>query len=155
MVPFPSWKCHYLQGLRKWTEYGWRSTYLSNISDNRLRVQIICVAVTHKSTLRFMYDISITMDLPSIMHGNVCMSSVFCSNFREIPFFKDLRKIRLLSAQPLMDEELKQQLKSRGTDFVKLKGTHYLEYHDSVYQRRNFGLESRILKFRVPTPQIP
>ncbi|HMD13467.1 MAG TPA: hypothetical protein VKI62_02465, partial [Bacteroidota bacterium] len=64
-------------------------------------------------------------------------------------FFKDLRKIRLLSAQPLVDEELKAQLKSRGADFVKLKGTHYLEYHDSVYQRRNFGLESRILKFRV------
>ena len=75
-------------------------------------------------------------------------------NSSEIPFFKDLRKIRLLSAQPLVDEELKVQLKSRGSDFVKLKGTHYLEYHDSVYQRRNFGLESRILKFRVPFPPV-
>ena len=53
-------------------------------------------------------------------------------------------------APPLRLKDLKEQLKSRGSDFVKLKGTHYLEYHDSVYQRRNFGLESRILKFRVP-----
>ena len=71
----------------------------------------------------------------------------------EIPFFKDLRKIRLLNAQPLTDPELKAHLKSRGEDFVKLAGTHYLEYHDFVYQRRNFGLESRILKFRVPSFQ--
>lgn len=106
--------------------------------------------MTHKNTLRFTYDTLIITDLHFIMHGNDCMFLYIISNFREIPFFKDLRKIRLLSAQPLVDEELKAQLKSRGADFVKLKGTHYLEYHDSVYQRRNFGLESRILKFRVP-----
>ena len=80
--------------------------------------------------------------------GNDCRITFSTSNSREIPFFKDLRKIRTLAGQPL-DPELKEQLKSRGADFVKLKGTHYLEYHDSVYQRRNFGLESRILKFRV------
>jgi len=70
------------------------------------------------------------------------------ANCREIPYFKELRKIRLLSAQPLDDtSDLKTQLQSRGESFVKLKGRHYLEYHDSLYQRRNFGLESRILKF--------
>jgi hypothetical protein len=89
------------------------------------------------------------MDPVSIMHGNDCTLPVEISLSREIPFFKDLRKIRLLNAQPLTDSDLKAQLKSRGSDFVKLKGTHYLEYHDSVYQRRSFGLESRILKFRV------
>lgn len=69
---------------------------------------------------------------------------------REIPFFKDLRKVRSLAAQSLGDEsELKEQLRLRGSEFIKLKGTHYLEYHDSVIQKRNFGLESKILKFRV------
>jgi hypothetical protein len=67
----------------------------------------------------------------------------------EIPYFKDLRKVRLLPAQPLVDDDLKTQLQARGKCFVDLAGTHYLEYHDSVYQRRNFGLESRILKFRA------
>lgn len=70
------------------------------------------------------------------------------TNNREIPYFKELRKIRLLSAQPLDDtSDLKKQLTSRGESFVQLKGRHYLEYHDALYQRRNFGLESRILKF--------
>jgi hypothetical protein len=48
-----------------------------NISKNRSQVQIICVEVTHKSILRFMYDTSITTDLHSIMPGNDCMASVF------------------------------------------------------------------------------
>jgi hypothetical protein len=56
----------------------------------------------------------------------------------------------MLAAQPLgKDTELKAQLKARGAAFTKLKGTHYLEYHDYMIQRRTFGLESRILKFRV------
>ena len=57
----------------------------------------------------------------------------------------------MLAAQPLAKEgELKDQLKARGVEFTKLKGTHYLEYHDYMIQRRMFGMESRILKFRVP-----
>jgi hypothetical protein len=68
---------------------------------------------------------------------------------REIPFFKELRKIRSLTAQPLIDPDLITTLQSRGRKFTQLKGTHYLEYHDSLYQRRSFGLESRILKFRA------
>jgi hypothetical protein len=95
----------------------------------------------------------------SIMPGSECNPSlpfgVRVDN-REISFFKDLRKIRLLAAQPLgKNTELLQSLRARGEAFTKLKGTHYLEYHDYMIQRRSFGLESRILKFRVPLTPLP
>lgn len=61
----------------------------------------------------------------------------------------------MLAAQPLENGELKESLKNRGREFIKLNGTHYLEYHDSMIQRRSFGLESRILKFRVPLSLVP
>jgi len=75
--------------------------------------------------------------------------------FREIPYFKDLRKLHSLSAQVLEhNSQLKAQLKERGAEFVKLQGRHYLEYHDSIIQKRSFGFKSKILRFRVSDSRL-
>jgi hypothetical protein len=74
-------------------------------------------------------------------------------SFSEIPVFNDVSPIHALPAQPLSHgSEIKDQLRARGAEFVKLKGTHYLEYHDVMIQKQRFGLEEKLLKFRAISP---
>ena len=96
----------------------------------------------------------------STFHYTECRPYVPCFFLlltdRKIFFFKDLRKVRSLAAQRLENKsELKERLKARGGEFVKLKGTHYLEYHDSMIQNKSFGIDRKILRFWVCVQSIP
>ena len=51
-----------------------------------------------------------------------------------------------MRAQPLDDPKLRESLRSRGRTFVQLKGKHYLEYHDFLLVRGQFG---QLLKYRA------
>src|SRR5277367_2244333 len=46
----------------------------------------------------------------------------------------------------LDNSDIKKAFIQRGEEFVKLKGVHYMEYHDNLLKRDNSG---NILKFRV------
>jgi hypothetical protein len=67
---------------------------------------------------------------------------------RYIKQFNDVYSIRELGMDLLVDNsDIKKAFIRRGEAFVKLKGVHYMEYHDNLLKRDNSG---NLLKFRVP-----
>ena len=64
----------------------------------------------------------------------------------DITTFLSHTEIDLLPAQPLDDPKLREYLTSRGRTFVQLQGKHFLEYHDFLLARGEFG---QLLKYRA------
>lgn len=56
----------------------------------------------------------------------------------EIPYFQHVAKTCWLGVQLLEDDELRENLKSRAQDFLRLQGVHYLEYHDYLIVQGSF-----------------
>ena len=66
---------------------------------------------------------------------------------RYIKQFDDVCTIAALGMDLLPENsDIKRAFHLRGQEFVKLKGVHYMEYHDNLVKRDNWG---HILKFRV------
>jgi hypothetical protein len=68
---------------------------------------------------------------------------------RFIKQFEDVYTIKELGMDLLADNsDIKKAFVRRGEAFVKLKGVHYMEYHDNLLKCDNSG---KLLKFRVPS----
>jgi hypothetical protein len=57
---------------------------------------------------------------------------------RTIWKFDGLQKIHSLTVRPLKSAD-SENLKLRGTEFVKYTGAHFLDYHDLMFTSGSFG----------------